>query len=246
MKRLLDILGALFGLIALSPLLGVTMFLIWKQDSHSPFYIASRVGQGERPFFMVKLRSMIVNADKTGVDSTSANDNRITPVGRFVRKYKLDEFMQLWNVLKGDMSLVGPRPNVKRETDLYTSQEKRLLEAKPGITDISSIVFSDENDILADSKNPDIDYNQLIRPWKSRLGLFYVDNQSIIVDFQLIYLTAIAILSREKALSGVCSIMGKLGASLELIKVARREDPLVPTPPPGSDTIVTSRDYFQK
>jgi lipopolysaccharide/colanic/teichoic acid biosynthesis glycosyltransferase len=114
---------------------------------------------------------MIKNADQSGVDSTGAADRRITPVGHFIRRYKLDEITQLWNVLKGDMSLVGPRPNVQRETDMYTGIERRLLSVKPGITDFSSIVFSDEGDILKDHADPDIAYNQLIRPGKSALGL---------------------------------------------------------------------------
>jgi len=96
---------------------------------------------------------------------------------------------QLWNVLLGDMSLVGPRPNVKRETDLYTQEEKRLLSVRPGITDIASIVFSDEGDILKDKPDPDIAYNQLIRPWKSRLGLVYVERQNLWLDIRLIFLT---------------------------------------------------------
>src|SRR5712691_9404252 len=112
MKRLLDITLSSLGLVATSALLLPTMLLIYLQDKHSPFYVASRVGKGERPFKMIKLRSMVVNADKSGVDSTSAKDPRITSVGRFVRRYKLDELPQLINVLKGEMSLVGPRPNV--------------------------------------------------------------------------------------------------------------------------------------
>jgi lipopolysaccharide/colanic/teichoic acid biosynthesis glycosyltransferase len=119
MKRLLDIVVSFLGLFFMSPVLAVVIYLIWKQDHHSPFYVASRVGKNGKIFKMVKLRSMIVDADKTGVDSTSADDVRITSIGRFIRRFKLDEFTQLWNVLKGDMSLVGPRPNVKRETDLY-------------------------------------------------------------------------------------------------------------------------------
>jgi lipopolysaccharide/colanic/teichoic acid biosynthesis glycosyltransferase len=149
-KRIFDIVASATGLLVASPILLPVMFLVWKQDRHSPFYVAPRVGRGEKPFKMVKLRSMIINADKSGVDSTGSNDRRITPVGHFIRRYKLDELTQLWNVLKGDMSLVGPRPNVKRETDLYTLEEKKLLSVKPGITDFASIVFSDEGDILKD------------------------------------------------------------------------------------------------
>jgi len=241
-KRLFDFLLALAGLLVTSPVMLPTIIAIWLQDYHTPFYIAPRVGKDEKLFRMVKLRSMVMNADKSGVDSTSVKDPRITSVGLFIRKYKLDEVSQLWNVLKGDMSLVGPRPNVKRETDIYTPEEKRLLSVRPGITDIASIVFADENDILKDSKDPDLDYNQLIRPWKSRLGLLYVDNRSILLDLRLIYLTGLAILSRQNALEGVHGILVQLGANEELRRVSQRVDRLIPHPPPGATEIVTNRE----
>jgi lipopolysaccharide/colanic/teichoic acid biosynthesis glycosyltransferase len=242
MKRIFDFLLSLFGLIISSPLLIPIIIIVWIQDWHSPFYVAMRVGKGEKLFKMVKLRSMIVNAHKTGVDSTSSNDNRITGVGRFIRRYKLDELSQLWNVLIGDMSLVGPRPNVKRETDLYTIEEKKLLTVKPGITDFSSIVFSDEGDILKDQSDPDISYNQLIRPWKSKLGIFYIANKNFILDIKLIYLTIIAVLSRDSALKSISGILKNMKADDELVRVALRRDVLVPTPPPGARNIVTNRE----
>lgn len=238
----MDVLGAIVGLALASPVLLPVMFLVWTQDWHSPFYVAPRVGRAERVFRMVKLRSMIKNADRTGVDSTAANDMRITPVGHFIRRYKLDELTQLWNVLLGDMSLVGPRPNVKRETDLYTKEEKRLLSVKPGITDFASIVFSDEGDILRGQSDPDIAYNQLIRPGKGYLGLFYIENRSLLLDLRLCALTALAILSKERALLGVQRILRALGASEQLLRIASRREPLLPSPPPGADRIVTSRD----
>ena len=241
MKRMLDIFASLFGLLVLAPILLPVMFLVWRQDGYSPFYIAPRVGLDERMFRMVKLRSMVKNADKTGVDSTSGADPRITSVGRFIRRYKLDELTQLWNVLKGDMSLVGPRPNVKRETDLYSAEEKKLLNVRPGVTDFSSIVFSDEGDILEDKADPDIAYNQLIRPWKSRLGIFYVERRTFVLDIQLVALTAVAILKREAALVRVQSILRKMGADDALVRVSGRKDALVPHPPPGMTEIVTSR-----
>ena len=245
MKRVFDIVCSFLGLIALSPLLLSVMVLVWLQDHHSPFYIAPRVGENGKIFKMVKLRSMVVNADQTGVDSTSADDSRITGIGHFIRKFKLDEFVQLWNVLKGEMSLVGPRPNVKRETDLYTQVENGLLSVKPGITDFSSIVFSDENDILKDSEDPDIDYNQLIRPWKSRLGLLYVEYRSFLLDCALVLLTVLAIFSRGKALWGVNRLLMLLDAPVDVIRISKREDMLVPVPPPGTDSVVASRstDY---
>ncbi len=241
MKRAFDIVVSLAGLIAASPILLPVMFLVWRQDGFSPFYVAPRTGKNDRGFLMVKLRSMVKNADRTGVDSTGANDSRITPVGHFIRRYKLDELTQLWNVLKGDMSLVGPRPNVKRETDLYTPLERRLLEVAPGITDFSSIVFSDEGDILKDQADPDIAYNQLIRPGKSLLGLFYVEHRSLLVDVKLCVLTAVAIVSRPHALQGVQGLLRQLGAPESLVEMAGRQKPLVPQAPPGSDSVVTSR-----
>lgn len=240
-KRLFDILVSAIGLVVSSPILIPVMIAVWLQDFHSPLYVPSRVGKDGKLYRMVKLRSMVVKADKTGVDSTSAKDPRITPLGHFIRKYKLDELPELWNVLWGSMSLVGPRPNVKRETDLYTEVERGLLSVQPGITDIASIVFSDENEILEDSKDPDIDYNQLIRPWKSRLGLFYMDHQSFTLDIKLILLTATAIISRERALDGIQAILSDLGADEQLKRVALRRDKLMPYPPPGTDQIITQR-----
>ena len=240
-KRLFDLVFSLLGLIVASPILLPTMLAVWLQDYHNPFYTAQRVGLNEKCFTMVKMRSMVINADKSGVDSTSANDNRITAVGNFIRKFKLDELTQLWNVLLGDMSFVGPRPNVKVETDLYTDIEKKLLTVKPGITDISSIVFSDEGEILADKDDPDIAYNQLIRPWKSRLGLIYIENQSVLLDIKLIWLTVIAIVSKQRALNSINEILLGLNTPEETIKVAKRNADLVPTPPPGSNKIVVSR-----
>lgn len=241
MKRLFDIIFSLSGLIFLSPILIPVMLLVWLQDYHSPFYIAPRVGKDEKLFNMVKLRSMVINADKSGVDSTSASDSRITAVGHFIRRLKLDELSQLWNVLIGDMSLVGPRPNVKRETELYTDVEKKILKMKPGITDFSSIVFSDENNILKDSKDPDLDYNQLIRPWKSRLCLVYAKKQNIVLDSFLILLTIVAIMSRKLALSGINKLLVYYQVEEDIVKIASRKDRLSPYPPPGADSIVTSR-----
>ena len=241
MKRVLDFTASLFGLLVLSPILIVVIVLVWMQDYKSPFYIAPRVGKDEKQFNMVKLRSMIVNLDNSGPDSTSANDIRITPVGHFIRKFKLDELSQLWNVLIGDMSLVGPRPNVKKETDLYTAVEKKLLSVKPGITDFSSIVFSDEGVILEDKDDPDLAYNQLIRPWKSRLGLIYIEKQTLVLDVQLIFCTVLAILSKEKALAWVSRKLQELGADDTVVVMSRRQIDLYPFPPPGTDKIVFER-----
>ncbi len=241
MKRLLDLLGSILGLTLASPVLVPVMVAVWLQDWHSPFYVAPRVARGGGTFKMVKLRSMVMNADKSGVDSTGARDRRITRVGHFIRRYKLDELTQLWNVLIGDMSLVGPRPNVKRETDLYTLPERQLLTVKPGITDFASIVFADEGDILADKPDPDLAYNQLIRPWKSRLGILYIERRSLLLDIRLCIATAAAILDRGGALRSVTRMLERLGAEPDLVRISRRLDPLQPTAPPGTTEVVTSR-----
>jgi lipopolysaccharide/colanic/teichoic acid biosynthesis glycosyltransferase len=241
LKRTLDILVALIGLTVSSIVIVPVAIAVWLQDFKSPFYLGPRIARGGGTFRMVKLRSMVVRADKSGVDSTGSNDPRITPVGRFIRAYKLDELTQLWNVLWGQMSLVGPRPQVKRDADLYTAEERRLLSVRPGITDFSSIVFADEGEILKDKPDPDLAYNQLIRPWKSRLGLFYLDKSSVSLDLRLIALTIVAIISRRVALEGVHELLTRLGAPEDLARIALRRDALVPRPPPGADQIVASR-----
>lgn len=243
-KRLFDILAAFFGLLIVSPVIVVFCLGIWLRDFHNPFYVAERIGRRGRPFRMVKLRSMIADADKSGVTSTSNTDNRITWIGRLVRAAKLDEITQLWNVLWGDMSLVGPRPNVtKWGIELYTDEEMRLLGMRPGITDISSIVFADEGAILAGAKEPDLLYNQLIRPWKSRLSLTYLEHQSWWLDVELIVITIVGLFSRDLALKLIEKVLRGLQADDDLIQVASRRDRLNPAPPPGSDRIVTSLNH---
>ncbi|MDB4737527.1 sugar transferase [Verrucomicrobiales bacterium] len=236
-KRLFDIILSGAGLVCFLPILIPTIILIWLQDFRSPFYIAPRMLTPNKKFNMLKLRSMVANADKIGGTSTAQTDMRITLIGHFIRKCKLDEISQLWNVLIGDMSLVGPRPQAERDARLYTKEENKLFNLKPGITDFSSIVFSDEGNILAGSTNPDLKYNQIIRPWKSRLGLFYIDNQKLSVDLQLIYLTVIALFSRSCALTKMVRLLTKLKADPAIIKIASRKDTLVPFPPPGMEEV---------
>ncbi len=241
MKRLIDILASFLGLLFLSPLLLIFMFLIFMQDKHFPFYVAKRVGKNGAIFKMIKLRSMAIGAEKNGVDSTSVNDSRITPIGLKVRKYKLDELTQLWNVLRGDMSLVGPRPNVKRDVDLYSSVEMQILSVRPGITDFSSIIFSDEGEILKDSKDPDLMYNQLIRPWKSRLCLIYIEHQSTWLDLKLVVYTVVAIFSKKIAIKWLVDYFQTVEIDPLVTQVVKRENELFPYPPPGMKKIVASR-----
>ena len=130
------------------------------------------------------------------------------------------------------MSLVGPRPNVESETNLYTFTEEKLLKVRPGITDFSSIIFSDEGEILKDCENPNLSYNKLIRPWKSRLGLIYIDNQNFWLDIQLIYYTLVSIISKKKAISWIIKQLELKGVDSEIIQVSKREDQLYPHSPP--------------
>jgi len=241
-KRLFDIVLSFIGLIFLIPLIIPFIFLIWLQDFENPFYIADRVGLNFKKFKIIKLRSMIIKADKTKVDSTSANDPRITKIGAIIRKLKLDELTQLFNVLKGEMSFVGPRPNVERETNLYSEQERKLLEVKPGITDFASIVFSDESEILKDHQNPDIAYNQLIRPRKNYLALTYIKNKSISLDLKIILLTIYSFISKRKALNQIVRILRSYKTSEEIIEMARRNNKLTPMAPPGLKDIIYSRE----
>lgn len=225
-KRTLDILISLVALTLFSPVLVFFIFLIWFHDRGSPFFIDQRMGKNGIPFRMIKLRSMSVQHGKNQVESTSQNDPRITQVGYIIRRYKIDELSQFWNVLTGSMSVIGPRPNTIREVKKYTVSELELLAVKPGISDISSIVFSDEGEILQDYEDPELAYTQYIRPWKSQLGILYVKNRSTLVDIQLILLTAVAIYRRKLALRYITDLLHRLNANEKLIDVSRRQKPL--------------------
>lgn len=242
MKRFFDFFVSFVAIVILSPIFIFFMILVFLQDFKSPFYVANRVGKNENLFKMIKLRSMTVNADKSGLASTSSNDMRITPIGKMIRKYKLDELTQLFNVFLGNMSIVGPRPNVASDVALYTNEEMGLLSIRPGITDISSIVFSDEGEILSNYDDADKAYQQLIRPGKGALGLYYVNNQSFILDLCLIFLTVLAIISKQKALRVLLYILNSKNADPDLLEIVSRKNPLIPRPPVGSDTIFETRN----
>ncbi len=173
----------------MSPVILLISFLIKKHDGGPVFYRGERTGLHGQMFRIYKFRSMIVDAEKTGVSSTAEEDSRITPIGKFVRKTKLDELPQLINVVKGEMSLVGPRPEVKKFTDLYTGEEKNLLNLRPGITDYASLWDINEAEVLKGSKNPDKDYLEKIRPEKIKLQLKYYKEKSLLTDIKIILLT---------------------------------------------------------
>lgn len=241
MKRTFDIIFSILLLTIFGIPLILISILIWLQDFNSPFYLAPRVSKGGGKFTMIKLRTMVINADKSKVDSTKSDDARITKIGQLVRKFKFDELAQLINVLNGTMSFVGPRPQVQRDVNLYTKKEEKILLAKPGITDFSSIVFSDEGDILQGFNDPDLAYNQIIRPWKSRLAIFYIENRSFILDIKLITLTAYSFINRKKTLQIISNILENLNAKPNLVDIVLRKNDLIPTPPPGSSDIVKER-----
>ena len=187
---------ATVGLAVLGPLL---IWLAWKikaEDGGPVFYRGVRMGLHEKPFRIFKFRSMLVNADRIGPSSTASDDPRITRIGRFIRAHKLDELPQLLNVLAGDMSFVGPRPEVKKFTDMYTAEEKAILTVRPGITDWASIWNSDEGAILAGAADPDQAYLELIRPEKLRLQLRYVRERSFKVDVRIIFQTMLKLTSK--------------------------------------------------
>ena len=234
LEPVLDFAIAFVALTIASPFLTLIAIAIWLEDFHSPFYYAPRMAQGGGTFQMLKFRSMAVGAAKSGVSSTSADDPRITAMGRLVRAYKIDELGQLWNVVKGEMSLVGPRPQVRSDASLYTSQEQQLLTVRPGITDLASIVFSDEGEILRGSQDPDLLYNQIIRPWKSRLALLHIERRTLAWNLRIIALTCLGVVSRRAALAGVQKILRAWGADDLLCQVARREQPPFAYPPPGA------------
>jgi len=192
-KRTFDFVFSLLGLCVLLPF--ILPAAIWiKLTSRGPvFYRGVRVGRGGKRFLVLKFRSMLVDAEQVGGPSTSDDDPRITRVGRLLRKYKLDELPQLFNVLKGEMSLVGPRPEVPLEVDRYTPQQRELLSVSPGITDWASIRFRNEGEILKGSPNPHETYRDKIQPLKILLGLEYARHHSLWIDLRIVLATFWAI-----------------------------------------------------
>lgn len=197
LKRFFDFFVSLSLFIGLLPILAFVAFLVKFDDGGPVFYRGLRVGLHGRGFRMFKFRSMVLNADKIGGPSTSDDDPRLTRAGRWIRRLKLDEIPQLLNVIKGEMSLVGPRPEVPSEVDLYTPEERRLLSVRPGITDLASLEFHNEGEILKGSPDPHEAYRRLIRPEKIRLGLDYVQNRSLALDLKILGKTA-AVLARSR------------------------------------------------
>lgn len=189
MIRILDFLFSLLGLIILLPFLLFIVFFIKLSSKGPVFYKQSRIGLNGIEFNVFKFRSMRINADKLGLITIGGRDHRVTSIGYILRKFKLDELPQLINVLKGDMSLVGPRPEVKKYVDLYSQEQIKVLSIRPGITDWASIYYRDENEILGKSIDPERDYIEKVMPDKLKYNLIYIDNYGPIEYFKIIFIT---------------------------------------------------------
>lgn len=197
MKRVFDVAASAIGLLVFSPLLILVAGWV-KLDSPGPvFYRGRRAGRNNVPFGIYKFRSMVLNADSIGGSSTSGEDPRVTKSGRFIRRYKIDELSQLINVLVGDMSLVGPRPEITSYTDKYEGEFKEILTVRPGITDWASIWNADEGGVLAGAKDPDRAYEILIQPTKLQLQLRYVRTRTFLTDIKIILYTIRRILDAD-------------------------------------------------
>lgn len=189
MIRFFDFFFTVLGLIILSPLFLIVAIWI-KLDSNGPvFYRQTRVGRNNKDFKLLKFRSMVTDADKKGLITVGGRDPRVTQSGYFIRKYKLDELPQLINVLKNDMSLVGPRPEVRKYVDLYNETQRKVLSVKPGITDYASIEYIDENELLGRAENPEKVYIEQIMPEKIKHNMKYIQNRSVKEYFKIIFLT---------------------------------------------------------
>ena len=189
MIRFCDIVLSCLGLLLLSPLFVVVAVWIVIDNPGPVFYRQQRVGKDGKDFGLLKFRSMRIGADKGSLITIGEHDSRITRAGYYIRKYKLDELPQLWNVLTGDMSLVGPRPEVRRYVDMYTDEQRQVLTVRPGITDYASIEYIDENRLLAQAEDPDRTYIEEILPAKIALNMRYIKHQTLGEYMKIIFLT---------------------------------------------------------
>lgn len=199
MKRLFDVVSSLLGLIILSPFFLIMAVIIMITSKGGVFYFGERVGQKGIPFKIIKFRSLVKGAENIGQWNVSDKDERITPiVGHFLRKTKINELPQLFNVLIGNMSIVGPRPELKVYVDLYTEEEKQILDLKPGITDWASIVHFNQSDIFTRADDPDAAYLKFVRPLKVKLQIYYRNNNSFIKDIKIVFWSIYKIVFRSK------------------------------------------------
>ena len=195
LKRLFDIFFSLLGVILLTPLFLIIAILILVDSRGGVFYKQLRVGYNNSDFKLFKFRTMAIGSDKKGLITVGSRDSRVTPIGYYLRKYKIDELPQLINVLIGDMSLVGPRPEVRKYVSMYTPDQLKVLSVKPGITDYASLEYANENELLGNSENPEEMYIKEIMPAKLALNLKYIKEKNVLMDFSLILKTLFKIIS---------------------------------------------------
>jgi lipopolysaccharide/colanic/teichoic acid biosynthesis glycosyltransferase len=188
-KRIFDIFSSLIGLIILSPFLLLISLLVLFSSRGGIFYRQTRVGKNDKNFRLWKFRTMKPDSDKKGLLTVGGRDPRVTRIGYFLRKYKLDELPQLINVLVGEMSVVGPRPEVRKYVDMYSPEQLRVLDVQPGITDYASIEYSNENELLAKSSDPEKTYIEEIMPAKLKLNMKYIEEKSLGTDLKIIFRT---------------------------------------------------------
>ena len=194
LKRLFDLFFSLVGVIVLLPLLLLISIWVTLDSKGGIFYFQERVGKNGKGFKLLKFRTMFIGADKEGLLTVGAKDRRVTNAGYWLRKYKLDEMPQLINVLVGDMSLVGPRPEVRKYVNLYSNDQLRVLQVKPGITDFASIEYANENELLAGVDEPDKVYVNEIMPAKLLLNLKYINSPGLLTDCKIILLTLLKVI----------------------------------------------------
>ena len=195
LKRIFDLLSSLTVFLLLLPITLLIALLIIADSKGGVFYKQERIGKNGKPFLLWKFRTMSVNADQLGLITVGGRDPRVTRVGYYLRKYKLDELPQLINIMLNDMSVVGPRPEVKKYVDLYTKRQQQVLQVKPGLTDLASLNYLNENELLGKAKNPEKTYIEEIMPAKLELNLEYIEKQSLAYDLRIIFKTISKIMS---------------------------------------------------
>jgi len=189
LKRFFDITFSILGLLFLLPFLLLIFLIVALESRGGVLYKQSRVGKGNKDFKLFKIRTMVRDADKKGLLTVGERDNRITKSGYYLRKYKIDEFPQLLNILAGQMSFVGPRPEVRKYVDMYDEEQMKVLEVKPGLTDFASLKYYNENEHLSQFEDPEKEYIEHVMPQKIKLNLEYISKQSFLLDIKIILKT---------------------------------------------------------
>lgn len=243
-KRPLELIITIMALAIAAPVVLPILGIVWSRDLRPPIRLATRIGKNGRPFRLATLRATTATAVPTANLPDARRSAEPDWLDRITRKLRFDTLLPLCNVIAGHMSLVGPQPSLPSEAAGFTSIEKRLLDVRPGVTDFAAIVFADECDILRNSADPELDFNRLIRPWKSRLGLFYIENRSLALDRDLLLATCVSIGSRRRGRALIERRLAELEAPPEIREIASRRVALAPCLPPGAARPVTAEDIY--